>query len=95
MNNKSIVKGKIIVEYNFEGIEVPESFNWNEIDEAVRDAFKYDTGIDWDSGVIKEINYAPENEWGFIEDDEPREMDDWDYADMQYDAWKNGDYDEN
>lgn len=92
--NKNIIKGKIIVEYDFNGIEVPESFNWNEIDEAVKDAFNNDNGIDWESGVIKEINYAPFTEWEGIEDDEPREMDDWDYADMQYDAWKNGDYNE-
>lgn len=91
---KNIIKGKIIVEFDFEGLEVPESFNWNEIDEAVKDAFKRNDCIDFDSAVIKEINYAPFDEWEDIEEEDEEPDEEWEKASLQYDAWKCGDYDE-
>ena len=90
---KMIVKAKVLLEYDVE-VEVPEYFNFNEIDEAIKEGLKndliYPTQIDWDKFNVKEINYDKYGkDFIELEDEQEPNKSDWE-ANYYYDCMKEG-----
>ena len=51
---KKRINGTITIEYELNEFEIPSSFDWNEIEEYIKD--NMDDIVDWENPVIKDTD---------------------------------------